>query len=254
MLSAVIITKNEAHCIGRCINSLHDVTDEIIVVDSSSTDDTAAIAKQLGALVIQHPWLGFGPQKNTGIDAAANDWILSIDADECLDAELGDAIKAQKQNGMSGIYSVHFLHHYYGHPIHYGLENPQHKLRLFNRKQVRWNDKPIHESLILPADINITKLNGRMRHFGYSSLEQHAQKSNSYSTLGAQDLFARGKKNYKWKLWVSPVFTFFQAYFFKLGFLDGRLGFILAKWNAHTTWLKYAKLWQMWQQKKPQNT
>jgi glycosyltransferase involved in cell wall biosynthesis len=247
MISAVIITKNEAHCIGRCIASLVGVAAEVVVVDSQSTDGTAQVAAAAGAKVLVQPWLGFGPQKNCGADAATHHWILSLDADECLSPALAAELKARVQQGLSGLYSFHFLHHYYCQAVHYGLENPQHKLRLYHRQQARWNTDAVHERLQFDAKTPITKLKGRLWHYGYTSLEQHAQKSNHYSTLGAQTLFAAGKKNHRWKLWISPAFTFFRAYVLKRGFMDGQLGFVLAKWNAYTTWLKYAKLWALWQ-------
>ena len=245
-ISAVIITKNEAHCIARCIKSLQPVCSDIIVVDSGSTDGTPQIAAGLGATVVSQHWLGFGPQKNTGIRAAKHNYILSVDADECLDETLTASLIATAQNGLKGAYSVRFLHNYYGKFIHYGLENPQWKIRLFNRADFMWDEKEVHESLQMPAGYPVQKLTGRMLHYGYLSVEQHAKKSDAYSTLGAQQLFKKGKRNYGWKLIISPAFTFFLSYILKRGFLDGRTGFVLANWNAYTTFMKYAKLWGMY--------
>ncbi|TAD85905.1 MAG: glycosyltransferase family 2 protein [Bacteroidetes bacterium] len=251
MISVVVITKNEAHCIGRCLASLAGVVAEVVVVDSQSTDATVAIAQAAGAKVLIQPWLSFGPQKNVGANAATHPWILSLDADECLSPELAAELQQLVQRGMQGVYSFHFLHHYYGKPVHYGLENPQHKLRLYNRNEATWNSDAVHERLEFNSTVTITPLQGRLLHYGYINMEQHAQKSNRYSTLGAQAMFAKGRTSHRWKLWVSPAFTFFRAYVIKRGFLDGQLGFVLARWNAYTTWMKYAKLWALWQQKKP---
>ncbi len=241
MISVVIITFNESRCIQACITSLAGITTNIIVVDSGSTDGTQELAVKAGAHVIQQPWLGFGKQKNVGIAAAKYDYILSLDADEQLDETLRTSILTEMKKGLKNVYSIRFRHNYYGNFIDYGIENPQWKIRLFNRNEFIWDEKEVHESLNIPVGYIVQKLPGRILHYGYVNQQHHAIKTENYATLGAIQLFKKGKKNYWWKIIVSPAFTFLQAYIFKLGFLDGATGFKLAKWNAYTTYLKYKK-------------
>lgn len=247
-ISAIIISYNEEDRIAACLKSLEGVVDEVVVVDNGSTDNTQSIASSFGAIVFQQEWLGYGPQKNFAINQTTHDWILQIDCDERLDETLKQAIKKLKQCEMSGAYEIPFLHNYYGKFIRHGLQFPDKKLRLWNKKDFIWDDKQVHESLMVPAGFKLTKLQGYILHFTYISIEQHIKKSNRYSTEGAGQLFMKGKKNYWWKIWLSPFFTFVNAYFFRLGLLDGWHGFVIAKMEATTTFMKYAKLWQMWKE------
>mgnify|MGYP000670988241 CR=1 FL=1 len=245
LITAIIISYNEASRIAACLKSLEGIADEIVVVDNGSTDGTQDIANSLGATVFQQDWLGYGPQKNFAISKSNYDWVLQIDCDEQLDETLRQSIINLKHNGMSGAYEIPFLHNYYGKFIRHGLQFPDKKLRLWNKKDFIWDDKRVHESLMVPLGFKLTKLKGCMLHYSYISLEQHIAKSNRYSTEGAQQLFSKGKKNYWWKIWISPFFTFINAYFFRLGLLDGWHGLVIAKMEATTTFMKYAKLWEL---------
>lgn len=244
-ITAVIITHNEARNIERCLASLKTVADEIIVVDSFSTDDTVAICQREGAIVKQQAWLGFGPQKNTGIQLAQHDYILSLDADEALDSALKATILTAKMQGLQGVYDFTRLNYYYGKFLHHGHEYPDYKIRLFPKAIVRWNDELVHETLLVPPGLPKQRLKGHLLHYTYFTIEEHVAKANKYTDLGAKLNHQKGKKASWFKILFGPLATFIQAYIFKKGFLDGGHGFIVAVFHAYGTFMKYTKLWQL---------
>jgi glycosyltransferase involved in cell wall biosynthesis len=244
-ITAVIITHNEARNIQRCLASLKTVADEIIIVDSFSTDETVAICEKEGAIVKQQAWLGYGPQKNLGIQLAQHDYILSLDADEALDATLTASILEAKKQGLEGAYGFSRLNYYYGKFLRHGSEYPDFKIRLFPKGKVQWNNELVHETLIVPADLVKKQLKGHLLHYTYYTIQEHIAKSNLYTTLGATLYHEKGKAVSWFKIIFSPFATFFQAYILKKGFLDGSHGFIVAIFHAHATFMKYAKLWQL---------
>lgn len=244
-ISAVIITKNEERNIRRCLESIRQVADEVIVVDDFSTDGTVAICREFNVRVISQQWLGFGPQKNVGNLAAKHEYILSLDADEALDPELAAAILTEKNKGLQGVYTLCRLNYYYGRFIRHGLEFPDIKVRLFHKEQARWADQLVHETLQLPPAVKRVHLNGLLLHYSYYTFEEHILKANKYTTLAARNYFRNGRKASRMKILLSPVFTFFRAYFFKRGFLDGKHGFVLAVMHAHGSFVKYVKLWEL---------
>lgn len=244
-VTAVIITHNEARNIQRCLASLKPVADEIIVVDSFSTDDTVAICQQEGAIVKQQSWLGFGPQKNYGIQIASHEYILSLDADESLDEELQASILSAKSQGLQGMYDFTRLNSYYGKFLRHGLEYPDYKIRLFPKSKVRWNDELVHETLQITPGVEKKRLKGHLLHYTYYTIQEHIIKANKYTNLAAELKYKQGKKASWFKLVFAPFSTFVQAYIFRGGFLDGKHGFIVAAFNAYGTFIKYAKLWQL---------
>lgn len=244
-VSAVLITKNEAHNVERCLRSVAPVVDEIVVVDDLSTDGTASICERLGARVVRQAWLGFGPQKNLGNGLAENDWILSIDADEALDPFLQRAVTEAKARGLSGVYEVSRLNSYYGRFVRHGLGHPDRKIRLFPRTAARWNGSLVHEVLEMSAPLPVTRLDGHLLHYPYGRVEEHVARANQYTTLAARDAFARGKRASLPRMMLGPFVTFFRSYVVKRGFLDGRHGLVLALLHAHGTFLKHAKLWDL---------
>jgi len=244
-ITAVIITKNEEKNIQRCLDSLKTVADEIIVVDSHSTDNTVALCQQAGAKVIVQNWLGYGPQKNLGNNAAKNDYILSIDADEALDKQLTQALLEEKSKGLQGIYQISRFNYYYGKFIRHGSDYPDKKIRLFNRANTHWDEKDVHETLVLGPNQKITVLKGHLLHYTYYRVEEHILKINYYTTLAAQDYIKRGKKASIFKIVMSPLSTFIQSYILKRGFLDGMHGFILAIMHAYAAFARYVKLWEL---------
>ncbi|HEY4194044.1 MAG TPA: glycosyltransferase family 2 protein [Mucilaginibacter sp.] len=252
-VSAVIITYNEAQNIGRCLKSLEEVAEEIIVVDNFSTDDTKTIVSSFpNARLISQAWLGYGPQKNTGIAEAVYEYILSIDADEELDPMLIHEIKMAKSLAPAGLYAFHRVNYYYTKFLKHGAEYPDLKIRMFPRNAATWSEDLVHEKLIASADLKVEKLNGELLHYTYNRMFDHIRKANKYSSLAAQNNFNQGKKSSWGKILFSPPFTFIQAYFLKRGFLDGANGFIAAAFHAYGTFMKYAKLWELHQKKLPE--
>ena len=244
-ISAVIITYNACATIGKCIDALQKVSDEIIVVDSFSTDDTAEICKQKNIKFYQQSWPGFGPQKNFGISKTSNDYILSIDADEIISDELAASIIAEKNKGLTGLYRLLFLHYYYFDFAKHGASRPDTKIRMFDKTKVKWNEREVHEALVIPEGEKIKQLHGYLLHYSYTSISHQIDKLNNYTSLGAKQLFKKGKKHFLLKMIFSPPTNFIINYFIRLGFLDGVHGFVLATFAAHESFVKYAKLWEL---------
>jgi len=241
-ISAVIITFNEEKKISACLSSLQGVADEIIVLDAFSNDKTPDICKQYGAKLYQQNWRGYGPQKNDATEKAANDYILSLDADESLSPDLQRSILAAKKNGLSGVYQMNRLNNFYGYDLHHGNAYPDRMKRLYDRRLVKWSLRPVHETLDIAEGIKITQLKGDLLHRSKDTLEEHIAGINKYSSMGARAYFEKGKKGAAFKMVFSPAFTFIKGYILRCGFLDGYAGFMMAKINAHEVFLKYSKL------------
>lgn len=232
-ISAVIITKNEAQNIAACISSLTCV-DEIVVMDTGSTDNTVSICESMGAIVHSTSWSGFGPAKRKAVEAAAHDWILSIDADEVLSPALSTEIVRMKTDGF-GIYSYRIkrLSYYLGQPINYCGWNKDQPLRLFNRLQGTFNDAPVHESVITSAPKQTCK--NLMHHYTYPTLESHFAKMKLYAELSA----GKKKRVVKSSPLLAGALKFIKMYVLQRGFLDGYKGFLLCKNSAWGVWYKY---------------
>lgn len=241
-ISAVIITFNEEKKIAACLASLQGVADEIVVMDSFSTDKTPDICKQYGVKLYQQSWRGYGFQKNDAAEKANNDYILSLDADESLSPDLQRSIIDAKKAGLSGVYQMNRLNNFYGYDLHYGNAYPDTMKRLYNRREVKWSLRPVHEVLDIGQNILIHKLKGNLLHRSKDTLQDHVAGIDKYSTIGAKVYFESGKRSAGFKLVISPLFTFLKGYVFRLGFLDGYAGFMMAKMNAHEVFLKYSKL------------
>ena len=238
-LSAVMITCNVAHSIERSLASLSDVVDEIIIVDSGSTDDGLEIAKKFGAKIIHQDWLGFGPQKQFAVDYAGFDWVLCIDADEWLSDELKSAITSVRQNPDYYAYKMPRRNRFLGRFLKHGEAYPDENLRLFDRKYARWSNDAVHEKIL--TDHPIGKLNGDLLHDSAETLQSYLEKQNRYTTLQAQKLIEQGKKISPFKAIYSAVFRFIKGYFFRLGFLDGFPGFVHIFIAASNSFFKYVK-------------
>lgn len=247
-LSVIIITKNEEAAICDCINSV-SWADEIIVVDASSSDKTVEISKRLGAKVSIHPdWQGFGVQKNRALDMATNDWVLSIDADERVTKELRSEIKEAILHHDTNIaFEIPRLSSYCGQFIHHSGWRPDYVLRLFPRNHAKFSDDLVHERVLFNGKIK--KLKNPMLHLSYENLDEVLDKTNRYSSAGAEMLFSRGKKSSLSKAILHGLWAFLRTYIFKLGFLDGKMGFILAVSNAETTYYRYLKLMLLHQER-----
>ncbi len=238
-ISVIIITKNEAHIITNTLESLQAVTDDIVIVDSGSTDGTVAICKRYHVRVIETDWQGYGINKNKGIDAAKHDWILSLDADEAVDGELKEQLSKLVLNNDAEVFDIRFKNFFCNKWIRFGEWGFDWHIRLFNRKKVQWNNVAVHENLVFPAAVKITKLKGNILHYTVQNLQEYEIKTSQYARMNAQKYFAAGKKANFFKQYFSPLFAFIQHYIFRLGFLDGKEGFIIAKTTARYTFLKY---------------
>lgn len=248
-LSVVIITFNEEKNIGRCIDSVKNVADEIVVIDSVSTDKTAEIAAAKGATVRLQPFLGYVEQKNFALGAASNDYVLSLDADEALDEKLEASILEAKRDFSFKGYSMNRCTNYCGRFIRHGSWYPDRKLRLINKNFAYWGGDNPHDKLIMKDESTIKHLAGDILHYSYHSIEEHALQNNKFSTISAETYFKRGKKTSIFKMMVHPFWAFFLGYILRGGFLDGFHGFVVAVHVAQLSFLKHAKLY-LKQQKK----
>jgi glycosyltransferase involved in cell wall biosynthesis len=245
-LSIAIITLNEAANLPRTLASVSGLG-ERIVLDSGSTDGTVEIAGQAGARVFNEPWKGFAAQKNSAIQMATGDWILSLDADEEVSPALGREIEELLAGEPEfAAYRINRLNHFLGQPLRHGGYWPDPKLRLFRRGTASFEERPVHETM--RCDGPVGELNGHLIHHCYPSIEDYVEHMNRYSTIGAQALVAAGKvkSGWAWLVWnavLNPVATFVYNYVFRLGFMDGRAG--LLQHLNHSVYIhwKYAKAW-----------
>lgn len=241
-LSGVIIAFNEEKNIERCLNSMKDVVDEIVVVDSFSTDKTEKICRRLGAKVVQHPFENYVAQHKYADSQASYDHILNLDADEELSDELKLSIIETKANFSFDGYKINRLTNYCGKWIKHCGWYPDAKLRLYDRRKGSWQGVLIHEKFELYNPINEGKLNGDILHYSFYSIEQHKQQTDKFTTISAQELFQKGKTTSFIKMYFKPIWKFISDYFIKLGFLDGKYGFIISRISAKGTFMKYSKL------------
>lgn len=239
-LSVVIITQNEERNILRCLESVKPVADQIVVVDSGSTDATAAIVRDFGADFIHHPWEGYSQQKNFAESLATCDFILSIDADEALSDELRKSISTLKREGFEQgkVYQVKRLTNFCGEWIHHCGWYPDAKIRLYARGTSSWNGL-VHETLVFNNNPQVVPLQGDLLHYSYYSVSDFLSRQDHYSTLAAQK--EKNKNVSITKLVFKPMWKFIRDYFFRLGFLDGKAGYIICRTNAYYTFMKYAK-------------
>ncbi len=242
-LSAVIITYNEERNIARCLESLAGVADEVIVVDSFSNDQTAAIVKQHGATLIEHAFGGYIEQKNYAVTRASFDCILSLDADEALDSEMKESVLQIKENWTKAGYSFNRLTNYCGKWIYHCGWYPDKKLRLFDRTKCSWKGVNPHDRLEFnDTTASSTHLKGNILHYSYYTIEEHHRQTERFTTIAAKALFKQGKKDSFIKQYLSPLTKFVKDYIFNLGFLDGYYGWTICKISAGATYLKYKKL------------
>ncbi|HRF79821.1 MAG TPA: glycosyltransferase family 2 protein [Flavobacteriales bacterium] len=247
-ISAVIITRNEAHNIARCLISLQLLVDEVIVVDAESTDDTARIATDHGARVIVRAWTDYSDQKNFANAQARGPYILSMDADEAISAELRAALMDATKLGLSGAYRFNRLTNYCGTWVRHGGWYPDAKVRLFPKAGTTWQGEHVHEELRLPPETIVHQLDGDLLHYSYPTVRSHEERIERYSDLHARKLLAAGKRPGLLKRTFSPAVKFFQGFVMRLGFLDGKAGYTIARLSARAVRLKYAKLQRLREQ------
>lgn len=238
-ISATIITQNEERNLPRAIESLR-CCDEILVVDSGSTDRTVEIAEKFGARVLDANWRGYAGQKNYASDQAAHDWVLSIDADEALSEDLEAEIWQIKKNGPRyDAYTVPRMAQYLGRWILHSGWYPDRKIRLFDRRKAKWVGQFVHERVVSTGRVGA--LDGNLLHYTCGSLSEHLKSMDRYTTLAAEEVVECGKPVGAGRLLLDPPWTFFRTYFLQGGYLDGLEGLAIAYMASLYTFLKYAK-------------
>jgi glycosyltransferase involved in cell wall biosynthesis len=240
-LSAAIITLDEERNVGRCLDSLADVADEIVVLDSGSRDGTERVCREHGAVFLAQPWLGYGPQKNAAVDRTSHEWVLSLDADEALSPELRESILAVKRAPAADAYAVNRLNAYYGRFVRHGGFYPDRKIRLWRKGAARWTDATIHETAELAPGARAARLEGDLLHFTCPTRAHHLANIDRFTTLAAEALYRAGERR-AWRRFTSAPAAFVRSYLLRRGFLDGRVGFEVCRLSAWAAWLRYAKL------------
>ena len=243
-ISAAMIARNEEANIADAIRSL-DFADQIVVADTGSTDNTAEIARNLGAEVYEITFEGFGSSKNKALEYCRGEWALIIDADERVSPELAKNImNAISRNSAPEGFEINRLTYFLGKPVRHSGWYPNYILRFFKREKGKMSSNLVHE--FVKIDGRVGKLDGLLFHHSYKSLEQYLDKLNEYSSLSAREMFDRGKKSGLTDLFIRPISIFMKMYIFKAGFLDGVNGFTLALLSAYHVFIKYVKLHQLW--------
>jgi glycosyltransferase involved in cell wall biosynthesis len=239
-LSVTIITKNEAADIGDALDSV-GWADERIVVDSCSTDETAAVAARHGARVVSHEWPGYVAQKNYAASLATNDWILSLDADERVSPSLAREIEQTlagepRDRG----YQMPRVTFHLGRWIRTTDWYPDYQLRLYDRRAAQWTGEYVHEGVSVNGRVG--RLRHELQHFAYRDVAEHMETIDHYTTLAARQMFEQGRRATTIDLALQPAFAFFRNFILKRGFLDGSVGLTISRMNAHYVHLKFKKL------------
>jgi len=238
-LSAVIITHNAARQLAGCLESVA-FCNEVLIVDSGSTDGTTALAKAHGARIIEQAWLGYGPQKHFAVQQAANDWVLCLDADERISPALRTSIEAALRTPQARIYEMARCNRFLGRWLRHGEGYPDWSMRLFDRRAARWSDDPVHEKVLTSE--KPARLAGDLLHDSAETLEIYLDKQNRYTSLQAERLFAAGRQASGFLLLASPLARFLKFYLFRLGFLDGLPGLVHVCIGCMNSFNKQAKL------------
>jgi glycosyltransferase involved in cell wall biosynthesis len=242
-LSVVIICFNEEKNIERCLRSVTSVADEIVVLDSFSTDRTESICRQYGVRFFQHRFDGHIQQKNRAISYANYPHVLSLDADEALDDNLRASILKVKQDFRFQGYYMNRLTNYCGHWVKHCGWYPDRKLRLWDSRKGHWAGTNPHDRYeLFEGDKNAGFLHGNILHYSYYSVEDHYRQVEYFTDIASRAYYEKGRRGSVLKMIVNPVAKFVDHFFIKLGFLDGRAGYRISKISAYATWLKYKKL------------
>jgi glycosyltransferase involved in cell wall biosynthesis len=245
-LSVVIITFNEERNIARCIDSIEAVADDIVVVDSFSTDKTEEICRLKRVRFVQHEFDGHIEQKIWAITQAKFPHILSLDADEALDEELVKSVMAAKQNWVADGYLMNRLTNYCGKWIRHSSWYPDTKLRLWDSRKGKWHGINPHDKFKMEPGCTYKHLKGNILHYSYYSLQEHSNQINKFTDISAQAYFTQGIKSSPERILISPIIKFFKMFVLHLGFLDGFEGFIIARMSSYATFIKYVKLRQLY--------
>ena len=246
-ISVFIIARDEADRIGAAIDSVHAIANEVIVVDSGSTDDTVAVAESRGAQVLFHAWHGYGPQKRYAEDACRNDWLLNLDADEEATPALVSEIRSLFANGRtpaSAFFRVHikdvFPHETAPAPWAYGYN----QIRLYDRRVGQFSDSPVHDTVRPPRDAIVSQLRAPMAHRSIRSIAFQVEKMNRYSTMQVEDMMARGRRLNRLRLLTEFPLAFLKAYFVRRYLRYGWWGVVISTNFAFTRFLRLAKAYE----------
>ncbi|MFT6815109.1 MAG: glycosyltransferase involved in cell wall biosynthesis [Sphingobacteriales bacterium] len=242
LISVAIISFNEERNIARCINSVKEFADEIVVIDSFSTDKTVEIAKDLGAKVINQKFLGYIEQKNFAITQCAHKIVFSIDSDEAPDERLKKSILEVKNNFDAAGYSMNRLTNYCGKWIRHCGWYPDVKLRLWVKDKGEWGGKNPHDEFIMDKESKVKHLKGNLLHYSYYSINQHSEQISNFTDISSLLMFEKGKNASLIELFIGPMVSFMRNYVLKLGFLDGFYGLVVCGMTAHSKFLKMIKL------------
>jgi len=241
-LSVVLITQDAAAQLPACLASVA-FADEVVVVDTRSSDGTTEVAARLGARVLQQEWLGFGRQKQFAVNAAANDWVLCLDADERVSAELAASITRALEAPAAPVYRMARCNRFLGRWLRHGEGYPDWSPRLFDRKSAQWSDDAVHEKVLYA--VTPGTLAGDLLHDSAEDLGRYLEKQNRYTALAARQLFERGRRAGVLELVCSPLVRFLKFYLLRLGFLDGLPGLVHISIGCMNSFMKYAKLIEM---------
>lgn len=241
-ISVIVIVKNEAHDIRACLASVHGWVDEIVVLDSGSTDGTQAICHEFGATVVETDWPGFGPQKQRALETARGPWILSLDADERVPTALRDEILASVKANTADLFQLPRRSNYCGQWIRHSGWSPDYVTRLFRRDAARFSNDLVHERVLYSPDSRIAALREPLLHYSFRDFSDVLGKIDSYSTYGATQGAVRGKRGSLGKALMHGFWTFVRTWIIQRGFLDGKMGLVLAISNAEGTYYRYLKL------------
>jgi glycosyltransferase involved in cell wall biosynthesis len=243
-ISVAIITYNEERNIVAALESVRWAT-EIIVIDSGSTDNTISLARKFTDKIFVNPWPGFALQKQFAVDKASNEWVLSIDADERVTDSLAEEIKniiSDQNNPYDGFY-ISRQNYYLKQPIYHSGWAPDYQLRFYKRSKGKWQGNFVHESVKLVG--KTARLKGKLDHYSIESLSAHHTRLDRYTTLAATELISKGKSVGIMDLMIRPIMALIRSFIWRLGFLDGFAGIVIAYFAAYYVFLKYAKAWEM---------
>ena len=242
-LSVVIIAYNEAEKIGRCIDSAREIADDIVVIDSYSTDATERVCLERGARVVKRAFAGYIQQKNFALTQALHPHVLALDADEALSERLRESIRAAKAHWRHAGYAMNRLNHYCGRPIRHGGAYPDRKLRFWDKRLGNWGGTNPHDTVVLQKGSRIGFLKGDILHYTFDSVAGHREQARRFAAIAAESVFAQGRRASLLALYLHhPALMFLKNYILRLGFLDGYYGIALCSINAEGSFLKYARL------------
>lgn len=246
--SIVIVCKNEKGNIESVLQSVAGLSDDVVVYDTGSTDGTTDIIKKFSVRLEQGPWDGFGKTKREAVTLARYNWVLSLDADEAPDAALQLSLRQLQLDDENIVYRIAFKNLLGNKHLRWGEWGGDKHIRLFNRRHINWNTEIVHEALVIPAATKVKNLNGYVLHRTMKDSVEYSHKMVRYALLNAEKYFEQGKKSSRIKRYINPPFSFVRHYIFGLGFLDGWEGLLSARMTAFYTFLKYARLKELWEE------